>query len=715
MITATARYTEQLREIARNEIRRYFDCCSDSHLVLFAGNGCTGAMQLFVAMMNRQDWGLESISKYWISQHSEGEVESDKFRSSTNDEERIRRLTQLHTLDSGVMTHNLEKHAKLSRLVVFLFDTALHHSSFLLLKELATDRLMKGGVTSIAFQWIQLKLNRETASIDLECLIENLAYLALLRQKLPLQISSIAILAVASNITGITNPVAKITRICHHYGTPVIWDFAAVSGSSRLSMSTGLFNEETTDQAAEMVDGLIISPHKFLGGPGTSGILIVSRRLFPEMLRPGLPGGGTVDFVTAKEQHYMTLNPELREESGTPNIPACVRAGVVMRLHSQLDIWAIRRRENWIKSVWMKAWTGNPNVHILGPENLKLRKCIISFCISVPQTIQFKPDDESKNAVLVDSPLDKYLHGGYVACLLNDIFGIQSRSGCACAGPYALELLGIDDTLASEYMVAITEGIEILRPSVVRIGGHFSMPDELVEVVRDAVLWIAEKGWRLLPFYRYVIYTGHWSHRFFDNEFTGLNLDIGYGSPNVTSHPTSLNKNCYGEIYGEIDNCYFKETCTSPNRFTKLVFDAEKLIKELERKEPRSVLGRALLRILKTTSGRRWHLNEPRFSHLIWFMTPIEAVLKLGLDTGIKIEEELNRIRPWTVRQYSGIEDKETTRYYLKMSLQDETVEEGLRIIESCEPAVVDGICKLMEWLSKTKKKCKKTSTFRAW
>ena len=172
-------------------------------------------------------------------------------------------------------------------------------------------------------------------------------------------------------------------------------------------------------------DAVFISPHKFIGGPGTPGVLVARRELFRNRV-PSVPGGGTVPYVNPVEHVYLS-DIEHREEGGTPAIVESIRAGLVFQLKAAVGVEAIREREDDFIRRAIARWAANPAIEILGSPDAE-RLSIVSFVVRHE---------------------GRYLHHNFVVALLNDLFGIQSRGGCSCAGPYGHRLLGIDlETLA---------------------------------------------------------------------------------------------------------------------------------------------------------------------------------------------------------------------------------------------------------------------------
>ncbi|MEP6798130.1 MAG: aminotransferase class V-fold PLP-dependent enzyme, partial [Lapillicoccus sp.] len=206
---------------------------------------------------------------------------------------------------------------------------------------------------------------------------------------------------------------------------------------------------------------------------------------------PVVPGGGTVTFVTPTEHAYVR-DVEHREEGGTPAIIGSIRAGLVFQLKDAVGVEAIRHREEQLLARALERWRSNPAVEILGdPEADRL--AIISFLVRAPSGLA--------------------LHHNVVVALLNDLFGIQARGGCSCAGPYGHELLGIDDAHSRVYQRALDSGCEGLKPGWVRLNLNYFVADQVVDHIIDAVDFIAHHGAQLLGDYRFDPTTGLWRHR----------------------------------------------------------------------------------------------------------------------------------------------------------------------------------------------------------
>jgi selenocysteine lyase/cysteine desulfurase len=297
----------------------------------------------------------------------------------------------------------------------------------------------------------------------------------------PLKIGSFS---AASNVTGILSDTHGITRLLHEHGALAFWDFAAAAPYVDVEM-----NPDSGDPA-ERKDAIFLSPHKFIGGPGTPGVLVVSRKLLTNAV-PDVVGGGTVSYVNPNDHQYLT-NPEHREEGGTPAIVESIRAGLVFALKEAVGLDTIQAHERDFLRRAVTAWNAHPSIQVLGNPDAE-RLSIVSF--------------------VVKRSGGKLLHHNAVVAMLNDVFGIQSRGGCSCAGPYGHRLLGIDLERSLEFEREVLGGCEGIKPGWVRVNFNYFISEEAFRYIVQSVAWVADHGWRLLPQYRFDAARGLWKHR----------------------------------------------------------------------------------------------------------------------------------------------------------------------------------------------------------
>ena len=278
----------------------------------------------------------------------------------------------------------------------------------------------------------------------------------------PLKIGSFC---AASNVTGIVSDTYGIAALLHEHGALSFWDFAACAPYVSIDMAAPAGGDP-----AAYKDGIFISPHKFIGGPGTPGVLVVRRQLLTNRV-PATPGGGTVMYVNPAEHRYLS-DPTHREEGGTPAIVESIRAGLVFQLKEAVGIDVIRRREAALLRRAVEAWQAEPAITILGNLGAD-RLSIVSF--------------------VVRGPSGKYLHHNYVVALLNDLFGIQTRGGCSCAGPYGHRLLDIDLERSHLFEEQIATGCEGIKPGWVRVNFNYFIDERVLDYVINAVLLVARR------------------------------------------------------------------------------------------------------------------------------------------------------------------------------------------------------------------------------
>lgn len=282
----------------------------------------------------------------------------------------------------------------------------------------------------------------------------------------------------ASNVTGIRTDVAAVTQILKSHGALACWDYAAAGPYVGIDM-----NGEAP------IDAVFISPHKFVGGPGTPGILVAKSHMF-RCHHPAVVGGGTVAWVSPDSHAYVS-DLEQREEGGTPAILETIRAGLVFELQQAIGTETIESLEREKTRRVLERLAAEDNIEILGPTDQD-RLSIVSM--------RFRHGAG-------------FLHHGFVVSLLNDLFGIQVRGGCSCAGPYGHELLGINDAKSKALAVAIEDGWGSLKPGWVRLNFNWFIADEEFDFLLEALALVARDGWRLMGDYEFDAATGAWRHQ----------------------------------------------------------------------------------------------------------------------------------------------------------------------------------------------------------
>lgn len=292
----------------------------------------------------------------------------------------------------------------------------------------------------------------------------------------------------ASNVTGMRSPVHEIAKILHRHDALACFDYSASAPYAAIDMNP--VDDGSGDDAS--LDAIFLSPHKFIGGPGSSGILIFDEKIYARDMAPSVAGGGTVAYVNRVEQDFF-VDIEEREKAGTPGILQTLKAALAFAVKDSITVAQIEARETALLRMAFESWSENPAIEILGNADPARRIAIISF-----------------NMLARDG---RYLHPKFVTVLLNDLFGVQSRAGCACAGPYGHRLLGIDLEKSQKYRDAIISGISGVKPGWCRVNLHFSMDDAEAQYLVDAVNFVATHGYLFLGLYDFDLESGVWSHK----------------------------------------------------------------------------------------------------------------------------------------------------------------------------------------------------------
>ena len=290
----------------------------------------------------------------------------------------------------------------------------------------------------------------------------------------------------ASNVTGIITAVDQVAITLHRHGALSCWDYAAAGPYLPIDMNAA---PDIPEGQLAYKDAVFISPHKFVGGPGTPGLLVVKRSLLRNRV-PSVPGGGTVLFVSPSGHAYHP-EPEIREEGGTPAIVESVRAGLAFALKDAVGSEEILRREHDLARRALVSWGRTPQIEVLGNTEIE-RLAIVSFGL--------------RHA-------GKLLHANFVVAVLSDLFGIQARSGCFCAGPYIHRLYPIDDDWSARMSAETEKGHLGALLAFTRLSFNYFISEAAFTYVVEAVNLLAREGWKLLPLYRFDPESGLWHHR----------------------------------------------------------------------------------------------------------------------------------------------------------------------------------------------------------
>ncbi|KAK3597171.1 hypothetical protein CHS0354_003665 [Potamilus streckersoni] len=412
-------------------------------------------------------------------------------------------------------------------------------------------------------------------------------------------------MSAASNITGIKTDTVAVAKIAHKHGALVAFDFAA--GGPYLTIDMNPPGRLTYK------DAVYLSPHKFVGGPGTPGVLIAKRWMFRNSV-PDKVGGGTVRFVTSDRQVYLA-NIEEREEGGTPAIIEAIRAGLVFQLKETVGPHVIQQREDDLCRIAITTLEQNPNIILVGSHTAR-RIAIFSFLTKHEKS-------------------GKLVHHNFIATLLSDLYGIQARAGCACAGPYGEELLGISGSALKEFISFLPEkrgtcvschsdAIEVMKPGFTRINLPYFYDDETCNFIINAINMVTTYGWRLLPQYTFDCYSGTWRHKEFYMDDAHENL---LSLNNVDFNSSGIEQT--------------KKTKKQPNpkhiSYEETLRIAETLYNAADHAEN--------IRPSSATDALRELLPREKQKY-IWFLTPQEATKVLSGN-----EDSIRKIRlPFRIR-----------------------------------------------------------------
>ncbi|KAI3754423.1 hypothetical protein L1987_54206 [Smallanthus sonchifolius] len=301
----------------------------------------------------------------------------------------------------------------------------------------------------------------------------------------------LASFSACSNVTGICSDTRSLARLLHKFGAFACFDFAASGPYVKIDMRSG---------DADGYDAITLSPHKFLGGPGSPGILLMSKTLYKlKHAPPSTCGGGTVNFVNRyDEEDTLYVNEiEEREDAGTPQIIQRVKAALSFQVKEYIKCEVINEKEHDYIERALDRLVKHSNIWVLG-NTLAERQAILSFLVYTTTSSDMR---------------DKPLNGAFVAKLLNDLFGIQARGGCACAGPYAHFLLGIDKPYSLAIKSAVKMGYNGAKLGWTRVSFPYYMSDEEYEFILAAIEFVANYGQRFLPLYHFNWNTGSWTFK----------------------------------------------------------------------------------------------------------------------------------------------------------------------------------------------------------
>ncbi len=264
--------------------------------------------------------------------------------------------------------------------------------------------------------------------------------------------NKIAAVTACSNVTGIQTPYYEVAKLVHKYGGLCFVDFACSAPYIHINM-----HPEENDK---YLDAIYFSPHKFLGGAGTPGVLIFNKNIYKNAI-PDQPGGGTVVYINPWKVHEYITNTEQREDGGTPPFLQGIKAAMCIRLKEKMGVENILQREEEIMQIIFKRFLKMNNIELL-EGRIKKRLGVISFIV-------------------------KGAHYNLIVKMLNDRFGIQTRGGCSCAGAYGHMLLHVDETRSYKILNEIRSGNLLCKPGWIRLSIHPTMTNTEIDFIMDAI------------------------------------------------------------------------------------------------------------------------------------------------------------------------------------------------------------------------------------
>eukprot|EP00915_Cephaloidophora_sp_WS-2016_P001073 GHVH01001483.1.p1 GENE.GHVH01001483.1~~GHVH01001483.1.p1 ORF type:complete len:1282 (-),score=180.56 GHVH01001483.1:59-3904(-) len=512
----TGQQSTHFREEARH-LFRHFVNGNHEDAIIFTGNGATGASQKMIdilVQLSETHRTHDAVTATANSRENASFYDPLDFETSrwgsivckicsvylkSDGDSRKHASTELHAARKQSTTTS----PKESRFVVF-GDPAAHHSTLLPLRK------------NRHFSFCPIK-RADSGLPDLADLKNELTQLQQVESENEVVIP-VLFLSHASNVTGIITDVVPFCDLVHSFSGVVVLDVAASLGHVKVDM-----NHPSGRRFSP--DALLCSPHKLMGGPGCPGVLVVRKALLA-FTRPAVVGGGVVHWVS-DTQESIIFDHEHREEPGTPDVLGSFRLGAILKLYSQLSPDRLHKAITDQKQNLITEFRKKPRIQILGPNVLTSEidsTNIISFMVKYGndcKRVSVPPGSDPPLSNL-SSTGGLYLHSHFVCQVLSDVWGVQARAGCACAGPLATYLLGMSSDVQRSMGACVEEGYLLIRPSFCRISLSSWMDFDDIDRIKHAVWWVAEYGWLLLPFYEMDPITGNWTSRLSNPENTRL-------------------------------------------------------------------------------------------------------------------------------------------------------------------------------------------------
>jgi selenocysteine lyase/cysteine desulfurase len=414
--TVTGTFMTKAYEESKQIIKKHVNA-SDSDVLIFSGSGMTGAVNK-----------LQRILGLRVPERIMDYVQGDRLPDTNQ------------LADNAVSIHNIfSNYLQLDdalKPVVFVTQMEHHSNQTTWLETIATVEIIGSDANG---------------NVDLE-------HFELLLQKYQHKKNKIAAITGCSNVTGIETPYHQIAKIIHKYGGLCFVDFACSAPYIQINMHPA--------EEGSYLDAIYFSPHKFLGGPGTPGVLIFNKKIYTNII-PDQPGGGTVVYTNPWKFHEYITDIEHREDGGTPPFLQGIKTAMCIKLKEQMGIDNMLKREKELLKIIFDRFDQLENVEVLEGHNRE-RLGVVSFII-------------------------KGGHFNFIVKVLNDKFGIQTRGGCACAGTYGHILLHVDEIKSYEVLNSIHGGDLSCKPGWIRLSIHPTMTNEEIVFIMDSIEETAKK------------------------------------------------------------------------------------------------------------------------------------------------------------------------------------------------------------------------------
>lgn len=408
--TITGKLMSRAYEEAKVIVKEHVGANNEDALI-FCGSGMTGAINKLQRML-----GLR-VPERMMDYMKEADLQDASKLPHT--------LTNQNSI--------LEKYLPIDEVLrPVVFVSHMEHNSNLVtwLETIATVEIIKSG---------------KNGNVDLDCFQKLLDRYKNRKNK-------IAAITACSNVTGIQTPYHKIAKLIHQYGGLCFVDFASAAPYIDINMHP--------EEKGTHLDAIYFSPHKFLGGQGTPGVLVFSKKIYSNSV-PDQPGGGTVIYTNPWKFHEYTTNIEQREDGGTPPFLGGIKVAMCIRLKEKMGVENMRKREEEMLKIIFNRFAKMKNVEVL-EENRKQRLGIISFIVSGA-------------------------HYNLIVKMLNDRFGIQTRGGCSCAGTYGHMLLHVDEARSYKILNGIKLGNMLCKPGWIRLSVHPIMTNTEIDFIMNAI------------------------------------------------------------------------------------------------------------------------------------------------------------------------------------------------------------------------------------